>query len=388
MGALFPVLLRIKNLKLSGKSTRSGFNNEMGLPGAPALLLGALALLLRGCEGSSSHSLQYFYTAVSEPDQGLPQFITVGYVDGQLFIQYDSVTRRVQPRAPWIKKVEEFDPQYWDRNTQTFRNNEEVYRVSLQNVRRYYNQSGGFHSLQWMYGCELKEDGSPGGGYDQDAYDGRDYLSFDKETLTWTAADSKAQITKEKWEKDPALAQRYKAYLEGICIEWLQRYLDYGKESLLRRDPPVGKVTREEGYDGRETLVCQAYGFYPKEIDVTWRKDGEVLQEGTFHKSVAPYPDGTYHAWLSIEIDPKERDQYRCHVDHASLGEPLVLAWEAPASNLGLIIGCVAVVLLLIVAGIAGAWFYNKKCQEGYKAASTNDGSSNSSGGGSNPAAV
>nr|XP_020633994.1 major histocompatibility complex class I-related gene protein-like isoform X1 [Pogona vitticeps] len=240
-----------------------------------------------------------------------------------------------------------------------------------------------------MYGCELREDGSKG-WYQQEAYDGRDYIALDKETLTWTALDPTAQITKEKWEKNPAYAQRKKEYLEEICIKWLQRHLEYGKESLLRRDRPVGKVTRKEGYDNRETLVCQAYGFYPKEIDVTWRKEGEVLQEGTFHRSVAPYLDGTYHAWLSIEIDPKERDQYRCHVDHASLGEPLVLAWEAPvsASNLGLIIGCIIVALFLIMAGIAGAWVYNKKRQEGYKAASTNDGGSSSSGGGNNPAAV
>ncbi|XP_072844012.2 class I histocompatibility antigen, F10 alpha chain isoform X2 [Pogona vitticeps] len=341
--------------------------------GPPALLL--LFLLLGDCEGSSSHSLKYFYTGVSEPNQGLPQFIAVGYVDGQLFVQYDSNTRKTEPRAPWIEKVEEEDPWYQEQSTEMFKNSEQLFRENLAILGNRYNQSGGFHSLQEMLGCELTEDGSKGGHW-QFAYDGRDYIALDKETLTWTAALPKAQITKEKWEKDPTLAQRRKDYLEEICIEWLQRYLDYGKESLLRRDRPVGKVTHQEGYDGREILVCQAYGFYPKEIDVTWRKEGEVLQEGTFHRSVAPYLDGTYHAWLSIEIDPKERDQYRCHVDHASLGEPLVLAWEAPASNLVLIIGCV-IVALLIVTWIAGAWFYIKKREEGYKAASR-----------SNPAAI
>ncbi|XP_078244041.1 H-2 class I histocompatibility antigen, Q10 alpha chain isoform X3 [Pogona vitticeps] len=353
----------------------------MRLPGVPALLLGALVLLLGGCEGSSSHSLQYFYTGVSEANQGLPEFIIVGYVDGQLFVQYDSNTRRMQPRAAWIKKVEAENPWYWDTETQKQQTTEQVFRENLRIAINRYNQSGGFHSLQWMYGCELTE-GRSKIGHMQYGYDGRDYIALDKETLTWTAANSKAQITKEKQEKEPALAQRYKAYLEEICIEWLQRYLDYGNETLLRRDRPVGKVTHQEGYDDRETLVCQAYGFYPKEIEVTWRKEGEVLQEGTFHRSVAPYLDGTYHAWLSIEIDPKERDLYRCHVDHASLGEPLVLAWEAPvsASNLGLIIGCV-IAALLIVAGIAGAWVYIKKRQEGYRAAATNGRGSYSSGG-------
>ena len=97
-----------------------------------------------------------------------------------------------------------------------------------------------------MYGCELREDGSKR-GHMQDAYDGRDHLALDKETLTWTAACPKAQITKEKWEKDPTLAQRRKAYLEEICIEWLQRYLDYGKERLLRRGEGTRGVRENMG---------------------------------------------------------------------------------------------------------------------------------------------
>ncbi|KAJ7303297.1 hypothetical protein JRQ81_012238 [Phrynocephalus forsythii] len=148
------------------------------------------------------------------------------------------------------------------------------------------------------------------------------------------------------------------------------------------RKRPEGKVTRQAGFDDTESLVCQAYGFYPKEIEVTWRKDGEVLHEDTFHRNTAPYPDGTYHAWLSISIDPKDRDQYRCHVEHASLAEPLVLAWEEPASNLGLFAGCV-VAIVLIAAVTAGSCIYFKKRQEGYKAPLKSDRGSSSSSRGS-----
>uniref|UniRef100_A0A8C5WSP3 Immunoglobulin C1-set domain-containing protein n=1 Tax=Laticauda laticaudata TaxID=8630 RepID=A0A8C5WSP3_LATLA len=44
-------------------------------------------------------------------------------------------------------------------------------------------------------------------------------------------------------------------------------------------------------------------------------------------------PHGTYHAWLSIEVDPKERDHYRCYVAHTALPEPLVLAWKEPGEK-------------------------------------------------------
>ncbi|XP_062978983.1 H-2 class I histocompatibility antigen, Q9 alpha chain-like isoform X2 [Elgaria multicarinata webbii] len=348
------------------------------------LLLLAAGALPGGCSGSSSsHSLRYFYTGVSEPGQGLPQFIIVGYVDEQLFVQYDSNTQRARPRTPWMETVGEEDPSYWDRNSQIAQNDEQVFRVDLRNVPKYYNQSGGFHTLQYMYGCELRGDGSVR-GYDQYAYDGRDYISFNMETLTWTAADSAAQVTKRKLENVQE-AQHFKSYLEKDCTDWLQKYLDYGKGTLLKTERPVVKVTSQAEHDGTETLVCQAHGFYPKAIETTWRRDGEVMDHATFRRDVAPNSDGTYHAWLSIKVDPTDRDRYRCRVEHDSLLEPLDFAWEEPgASNLGLIVGCVVgATVALLVAGIVGIYFYKKR-QDGYKAASTKDQNSDSSG--SNPA--
>uniref|UniRef100_A0A670HPY0 MHC class I-like antigen recognition-like domain-containing protein n=1 Tax=Podarcis muralis TaxID=64176 RepID=A0A670HPY0_PODMU len=100
--------------------------------------------------GSTSHSLRYFYTAVSEPGQGLPQFIAVGYVDDQQYVQYDSDTKEYLPRVPWIRKVEKEDPQYWHRETQTLQGSELVFRVDLQTLQNRYNQSGG----EWKAGEE------------------------------------------------------------------------------------------------------------------------------------------------------------------------------------------------------------------------------------------
>ncbi|XP_026549307.1 major histocompatibility complex class I-related gene protein-like [Notechis scutatus] len=77
-----------------------------------------------------------------------------------------------------------------------------------------------------------------------------------------------------------------------------------------------------------ETHICRLDGFYPREIDAFWTRDGEVWQKKTLHAPVAPNADGTYHYWLSIRIDPKERSRYRCHVEHNGLQEPLDLDLE------------------------------------------------------------
>ncbi|KAG8147475.1 putative MHC class I antigen protein [Naja naja] len=200
------------------------------------------------------------------------------------------------------------------------------------------------------------------------------FLTFDKETLTWVASDPIGQITKRIYgDSIPGYNQGLKSYLEKKCIECLEEYLSYGKEMLPRTaleglrvnsgsavsaEPPVVTVRgKTEVEDGMETHVCRLDGFYPREIDASWTRDGEVWLEETFHGSVAPNADGTYHYWLSIRIDPKERDRYRCHVEHDGLQEPLDLALEEPTnskSSLGLIIGCVvaALGLVCVIAGI------------------------------------
>uniref|UniRef100_A0A670ZBW8 Ig-like domain-containing protein n=1 Tax=Pseudonaja textilis TaxID=8673 RepID=A0A670ZBW8_PSETE len=324
----------------------------MALRSAPLGLLVLLAVALReSCVGASSHSLKYFLTAISDPSQGLPQFVAVGYMDGQAFVHYDSHSRRMKPRVSWMEKVEKDDPQYRDRNTRNFRGAEEQFRGNLETLRNRYNQSEGFHTIQMLSGCELCTDGKTKEGFEMHGYDGRTFLTFDTETRTWVALDLQAQITKRKWDADQGFNQRKKAYLEEICIEWLGKYLSYEKE-MLQRTAPLGPLSGAD--DGMETHVCRLDGFYPREIDASWRRDGEVWLEETFHGFLVPNADGTYHYWLSIRIDPKERGRYRCHVEHDGLPEPLDLALEGERLQGGegwFIVGCVmgGFVLVLVV---------------------------------------
>ncbi|XP_015684314.1 major histocompatibility complex class I-related gene protein-like, partial [Protobothrops mucrosquamatus] len=181
-----------------------------------------------------------------------------------------------------------------------------------------------FHTWQATYGCEFTGNGSKH-GYSQYGYDGRTFLTFDKETLSWVAPEPQAQITKRNWDVNVQWSRRNKVYLEKECIEWLEKYLSYRrKEMLLRAEPPVVTMSSKmEADDRMETHVCRIHGFYPREIDASWTRDGEVWLEDTFHGSIAPNADGTYHYWLGIRIDPKERGRYRCHVEHDGLQEPL-----------------------------------------------------------------
>ncbi|XP_070789438.1 zinc-alpha-2-glycoprotein-like [Pituophis catenifer annectens] len=311
--------------------------------GAPAISEGSLA---------DRNTLWYSYLQASEPNQGLPQVFSKAYLDDQPIARYDSHTRKVEPLVSWMEKVEKEDPNQWKEGNEMLLVAEQVFRDELRSVR----QNGGLHTWQAILGCELREDGRKE-GFLHYGYNGMDFISFDKETLRWVTAQPQAQKVKEKWEDDPGWSQRNKIYLE-TCSEQLQSYLSYSKEALQSIEPPVGKVTHMAASDKVEILICQAYGFYPKEIQAIWKRGEEDCKYETIPRNVAPNSDGTYYVWLSIEIDPKERDLFSCHIQHESLQEPLVLAWkEDPDEKLqdwanrrlhvGLILVAVTVFILL-----------------------------------------
>nr|BAD26612.3 MHC class I signal peptide [Anas platyrhynchos] len=350
--------------------------------GALGLVLGLLLGVLGGAT-SEPHSLRYFLTAVSDPIPGVPQLVTVGSVDGEVFVYYDSETRRKEPRADWI--AAHTDQHYWDSQTEISRMNEQIFRVGLETLRERYNQSRGSHTLQHVYGCDLLEVGSIR-GFDQYGYDGREFIAFDKNTETYTAADAGAQITKRKWEEDGTVAEQMKYYLENTCIEWLKKHVSYGKDVLERREHPKVRVSGMEA-NKILTLSCRAYAFYPRPISISWLKDGVVQEQETQRGSAVPNSDGTYHAWATIDVLPGDRDKYQCRVEHASLPQPGLFSWE-PQSNLIPIVAGVAVAVVAVIAALAGFAVWKSKQgkkEKGHNVAPGSDRGSSCSSTGSNP---
>ncbi|XP_072604714.1 DLA class I histocompatibility antigen, A9/A9 alpha chain-like [Vulpes vulpes] len=295
--------------------------------GPPALVLlrsGALAATLTG--PGSSHSLRYVYTSVSRPGRGDPRFIAVGYVDDTQFVRFDSdsATGRMEPRARW---VEQEGPEYWDRETRIARDTAQRYRVHLDTLRGYYSQSeAGSHTRQTMYGCDLGPGGRLLRGYRQVAYDGADYLALNEDLRSWTAADTAAQITRRKSEAAGA-AEHLRNYLEMTCVEGLGKYLEMGKETLLRAEPPSTRVTRHPVSDHEVTLRCWALGFYPAEITLTWQRDGEDQTQDTELVDTRPAGDGTFQKWAAVVVPSGQEQRYTCHVQHEGLAEPVTRRW-------------------------------------------------------------
>nr|AAG29242.1 MHC class I antigen [Ictalurus punctatus] len=314
-----------------------------------------------------THSLQYAFTAVT-PGINFPEFIVVGQVDGQQFDYYDSKMRKMIPKTEWIQKINADDPDYWNRGTQIQQGTQETYKVDMDTLLHRFNQTAGVHTWQRMYGCELDDDGTTR-GYSQFGYDGEDFISLDLKSLTWIARTRQALTTKNKWDKDPDMTVSRKNYLENICIEWLQKYVGYGRETLERKVPPTASVFQKHS---SPELVCHATGFFPKTVMITWQKDKEDVHEDVELRETLPNQDGSFQkrSILTVSAEDLQKHTYTCVIQHSSLGEEKMVL-EVPKGGgsggalIGIIVGVVAV-LLVLVAVVGGIMFWKKK-NSGFK---------------------
>ncbi|CAM5072157.1 unnamed protein product [Eretmochelys imbricata] len=303
------------------------------------------------------HTRRILNTVVSEPGPGLPWFSRVGYVDDQAIFVYTSGMQRVEPRPAWMAENE--GPEFWDYRLFWSRRWEAWFNASLNTLAQLYNRTEGFHIIQTIYGCDLREDNTTWGFY-QDSYDGRDFLTFDKETMTWVAADIGAQISKRRWDAEVLDNQRWKRYLEEKCIPWLRSSLEYGKETLQRKVRPTARVSDRSSHDGLTTLSCK---------------------QETYSEGILPNGDGTYQTWVTMEIDPKIKAHYSCRVEHESLLEPLSVSWEPNKNLIPTVAGVITAAVLIVV--IIGVVVWKKKHPgkkgDGYAVAQANDQGSSGS---------
>ncbi|XP_031950239.1 class I histocompatibility antigen, F10 alpha chain-like isoform X2 [Corvus moneduloides] len=341
---------------------------------APAPALGVLLGLL-GALGRVKkvlHSLRYLHVAVSEPGPGVPQFVSVGFLDGIPFWRYDSERGRMEPQTPWMEEGPE--PGYWDGQTEICKGNQHTDAIDLETLRARYNQSGGLHTLQYIYGCDLLSDGSVHGSF-RYGYDGRDFLSFEPGSQSFVVADGTAQVTRRLRNSDGFTVERQKNYLKHICPEELRKYVRYGRQALEHKDlipipflwnsmdashrypipePPDVHVSGKEEF-GTLILSCHVYGFYPRPIAVSWMKGDEIRDQETEWGGVVPNSDGTFHTWARIEARPEEWEQYRCRVEHSGMPEPGIFTWEPESGrNLTLVVAVFVIAAIVILIPLVG----------------------------------
>ncbi|XP_053190800.1 class I histocompatibility antigen, F10 alpha chain-like [Scomber japonicus] len=334
-------------------------------------LIAVFVLLWTGLTvNSEKHSLKYIYTAFSKP-VGLPgihQFTAMGQMDGTMIDYYDSDIQRKVPKQDWMKVRLPSD--YWEKGTQSRQSKQQWFKVNIDILKKRMNQTNDdLHVLQWMVGCEGETTGPDGTlqfvrGVNMYNYDGRNFLSFDDAHSVWVAPTEIAVPTKRKWDHDQRLKEKTKHYLEYQCIDWLDRFMLYGKKQMEAASPPdVYVFAKNTRIESNLMLTCLATGFYPKDITLIIRRNGRIMtrDDGLMSSGVRPNGDETFQRRDSVEILKSDTSVFKCDIVHIASRMSVEKVWDPKVPDeenieennggiIGVIVGLIFVVLLMAVA--------------------------------------
>ncbi|XP_054424674.1 HLA class II histocompatibility antigen, DM beta chain isoform X2 [Pteronotus mesoamericanus] len=179
--------------------------------------------------------------------------------------------------------------------------------------------------------CLLDDDGTP--------QDFTYCISFNKDLLTCWDPKERAMVPLEFGALN-VLATYLSSYLNNQ--ENLLQRLSEGLQdcathtqpfwaSLTQRTrPPSVQVAKTTPFNTREPvmLACYVWGFYPADVTITWRKNGQLVPpHGSAHKVAQPNGDWTYQTLSHLATTPSFGDTYTCVVEHIGAPEPVLQYW-------------------------------------------------------------
>ncbi|XP_042292195.1 uncharacterized protein LOC121913586 [Thunnus maccoyii] len=319
---------------------------------------------------SVKHSLKFFFTT-SSGVKNFPDFVVVGLVDEVPLGYCDSISKKVEVKQDWAKKLIEDDPQHLEWYTQRCLSSQYKYKADINTLKQQLNQTERVHIFQRMNGCEWDDETGEVNGFLRFGYDGEDFLAFDLNTLTWNASKPQAVITRYRRDRERPNNERWNYFLTEQCPELVKRYLDYGNSTLLRTDLPSVSLLQKTP---SSSVSCHATGFYPHRAEMFWRKDGEELHEDVEHGEILPNHDGSFQMSVDLNLSsvtPEDWRRYECvfhlsgvkddivtKLDKAVIRTNCVSPSEFPA---GRVIGGVVGLLLLLAVCITGVFIWRRR---------------------------
>uniref|UniRef100_A0A4W3GWQ7 Class I histocompatibility antigen, F10 alpha chain-like n=1 Tax=Callorhinchus milii TaxID=7868 RepID=A0A4W3GWQ7_CALMI len=261
---------------------------------------------------------------------GLPEYSCALMLDDVEMYHYDSNSHRIISRIPSVQEA--VGKQRIRIYVERLKANHMIVKENMLYMMKRRNISS-VHYGQAVYGCEVREDGTRVGQITI-AFDGKDFLSFDKNDLRWISAVPEAQTLRRKLDNDRDRNQVWKQDLEYDCPTWIEEFYPYSKSTFERQSRPDVSVSYRRDVGGRALLSCLVTGFYPRPIEVTWTRDGNTVHE-VESSGVLPNHDHTFQTVKQMELETGSVGEqgFSCLVEHSSLQGVLEVPWGKINNN-------------------------------------------------------
>ncbi|KAJ8286422.1 hypothetical protein GJAV_G00039100 [Gymnothorax javanicus] len=317
------------------------------------IVYAVLWVMLCGTTYADSHRLEYIYTFFSGGTDN-PEFTVEGFVDHEKFVHYDSSTNWMKPATEWIKANVGAD--YWERQTQILLDTQQA----VQNQSKIlFSETHVAHIFRYKYGCQWNNENGLTDEFNELDYDGKSFSRLDSETQNFIAPVHQVFKTAMKLYCDPDGHGLEGQNRKQTCIEWLRKYVSYKRRGLEGKVPP--KVSLLQNDSCSPVVICHVTGFYPRDIAVTWQKNGLGLKEDVELVKTVTNEDGTFQIRSHLRVTPENRkkDRYACVVQHNSLEQDIVLPLiedtrtEVHACGItlpGVIIGIIIIIIIISAA--------------------------------------
>uniref|UniRef100_A0A671WFS0 Ig-like domain-containing protein n=1 Tax=Sparus aurata TaxID=8175 RepID=A0A671WFS0_SPAAU len=102
--------------------------------------------------------------------------------------------------------------------------------------------------------------------------------------------------------------------INTILALWHCRSIAPQNEGKVRGTPQSGGSILQ-----RSMLECSVWGFFPKEVSVSWLRDGVEVTTDVASTDVMANGDWSYQLHSYLEFTPRKWERVTCRVDHRSL---------------------------------------------------------------------
>ncbi|XP_032443176.1 HLA class II histocompatibility antigen, DQ beta 1 chain-like isoform X3 [Xiphophorus hellerii] len=186
-------------------------------------------------------------------------------------------------------------------------------------------------------------------------------LEYNSTRGNWIGFTDYSIVASTFWNKDPLDRLERAMEIKLMCFDnraFIQTIRNLSTTPTMR----IKSVKQPDG-EHPAMLVCSAYNFYPKQIQITWLRNDQEVTEGVSNTDVIPDGELYYQFHSYLEYTPTSGERISCMVEHVTLWEPRIIVWNnslPEGEKTKIVVGLCGLIIGLVIF-ISGFIYHKKK---------------------------